>query len=174
MSHRIEYEFRTFLEVLPVSVNPNRYVVCVLGGDNNVYDHDGKRARSWDVSMVGDANAVLRKAVEYSADCEGGMLKLYGRETSPETYIRRIRRALAEAAPLDAFRYWTPNVQVSPDSPVVAYAQRRGLPVTPFKRYGEDWLRVEIDHAKRAIVFDIAAAFPDLPGWRLGTPTIIL
>ena len=59
----------------------------------------GKRARSWEVCMLGSAEQVLKQAVYFAGACEGGSLKPGSRDCSPEAYIRRIRRLIEDDAP---------------------------------------------------------------------------
>lgn len=76
------------------------YIVMELGGDTNVRSADtGRRARHWCVTAVGMEWHVIREATERAAACAGGCLKLAGRGvTTPESYIRAYRKALASAA----------------------------------------------------------------------------
>jgi len=75
------------------------YLVMELGGDNNVLDMRGRRARSWGATSIGAEWDVIGDCCRHwAADCSGGMTKLYGRRTTPESYIRAYRKALANAA----------------------------------------------------------------------------
>jgi hypothetical protein len=80
------------------------YLVAELGGDNNVRDNRGRRARSWSATAIGQEWEVIKQACEFAACCSGGMLKLRGRVTKPEAYIRAYRKALATAATLEEAR----------------------------------------------------------------------
>ena len=80
------------------------YLVAELGGDNNVRDNRGRRARSWSATTIGQEWEVIKQACEFAACCSGGMLKLRGRVTKPEAYIRAYRKALATAATLEEAR----------------------------------------------------------------------
>ncbi|HRO59094.1 MAG TPA: hypothetical protein PK177_08015 [Burkholderiaceae bacterium] len=173
MSYRIEYAWKAFVEELPVKVKPRRYVVCTLGGDNNtLHGNDSQPTRCWEVGMLGDESAVIKRAVFIGRTCESGELKPYGRAMSPEGYIRIIRRALAAAVPVSDDAYWYPAVSVSPDSPLVGMAMRMALTVTPYREYGQDRVRVEFDGASRLTVFDFASAFPELQAWCLAKASI--
>ena len=75
------------------------YIVAELGGDNNVRNaRTGRRARDWSVTAIGPEWSVIGQACRYAAGCSGGMTKLRGRATKPESYIRAYRKALANAA----------------------------------------------------------------------------
>ena len=74
------------------------YLVLELGGDNNVRDQRGRRARSWGATCIGPEWGVIGECCRFAAGCSGGMTKLHGRRTTPESYIRAYRKALANAA----------------------------------------------------------------------------
>ena len=77
----------------------DRFLVAELGGDNNVRcARTGKRARSWSATAIGQEWEVIGEACRFAASCSGGMTKLRGRATKPESYIRAYRKALANAA----------------------------------------------------------------------------
>jgi hypothetical protein len=75
-------------------------VACELHGDNNCWTWDNKkRCRDWYPIAIGSESAVMREIVERASACCGGGMVLYGqRHTEPEAYIRRWRKALANAA----------------------------------------------------------------------------
>ena len=75
-------------------------------GSSNCYEVDhnrpgsvGRRARAWSMASFGRREQVMRTAVYFAGDCEGGMLKLRSATTGcdPETLIRSVRRMLGEA-----------------------------------------------------------------------------
>ena len=75
------------------------YLVVELGGDNNVRDNRGRRARSWGATCIGPDWEVIGECCrKWACSCSGGMTKLRGRQTKPESYIRAYRKALADAA----------------------------------------------------------------------------
>jgi hypothetical protein len=74
------------------------YLVLELGGDNNVRDMRNRRARSWGATCIGPDWGVIGNCCRFAAGCSGGMTKLHGRQTTPESYIRAYRKALANAA----------------------------------------------------------------------------
>jgi hypothetical protein len=76
------------------------YLVVELGGDNNVRDQRGRRARSWGATCIGPEWQVIGDCCRFAAACSGGMTKLHGRVTTPESYIRAYRKALANATGL--------------------------------------------------------------------------
>ncbi len=74
------------------------YLVMELGGDNNVTNMHGRRARDWSAAIIGSDWHVIGDCCRGpAASCEGGMTKLHGRQTTPETYIRAYRKALKNA-----------------------------------------------------------------------------
>jgi hypothetical protein len=74
------------------------YIVVELGGDNNVRNaRTNRRARDWSVTAIGEEWSVIGRACELASGCAGGMVKLRGRVTKPESYIRAYRQALANA-----------------------------------------------------------------------------
>ena len=74
------------------------FIVLELGGDNNVRDHRNRRARSWGATSIGPEWEVIGDCCrKWAAACSGGMTKLRGRLTKPESYIRAYRKALANA-----------------------------------------------------------------------------
>ncbi|MEN6367758.1 MAG: hypothetical protein ABFC88_13180 [Thermoguttaceae bacterium] len=77
----------------------DRYLVAELGGDSNLRTNRGnRRCRSWSAVHIGMDWEVIAKCCRYSAgDCAGGMLKLKGRATTPECYIRAYRTAMKNA-----------------------------------------------------------------------------
>jgi len=81
------------------------YLVVELGGDNNVTDDRGRRARSWGATCIGAEWKVVGDCCRFAAGCSGGMTKLRGRMTKPEAYIRAYRKALANAASLHDAAY---------------------------------------------------------------------
>ena len=75
-------------------------------GSSNCYEVDynrpggiGRRSRSWQLASFGSREQVMRTAIYFSGDCEGGMLKLRSATAycEPETLIRSMRRLLTLA-----------------------------------------------------------------------------
>ena len=168
MSYRIEYQWACWR--LPAGPRPGsvtRFVVAIEGGDNNLCDAvTGKRARSWDVCMLGSREQVLRQAVDFAGACEGGSLKPGSRDCTPEAYIRRIRR-LVESATTSASGRWYPSVRVAETHPLVDHAKQRGLPVEREQRYGSWFAGVRLNDEQLELVFEFVDRFPDLRGWQL-------
>lgn len=74
------------------------FIVAELGGDTNVIVcRTNRRARSWQATAIGHEWLVLSEACQRAAGCCGGMLKLHGRHTEPEAYVRAYRKAMREA-----------------------------------------------------------------------------
>lgn len=83
----------------------DEYLVCELGGDNNVRcARTNRRARTWSATAIGEEWEVIGRACQFAAACAGGMTRLHGRETKPESYIRAYRKALANAATMEEAR----------------------------------------------------------------------
>jgi len=167
MSYRIEYQWAIYRLPASATLLEPRFVVAVEGGDNNVrVARTGKRARSWDVCMIGTAHQVLKQAVYFAGACEGGSLKPSGRNASPEAYVRRIRR-LVEADPSNPVGTWYPHIQIPEQHPGVAHARQLGLAAETEVSYGQKRVRVDLTQAQRDLVFDFVDRFPDLMGWHL-------
>jgi hypothetical protein len=144
--------------------------VLELGGDNNLRTQGGKRCRSWSATAIGMEWEVIGKACRYAGDCAGGMLKLKGRETKPESYIRACRKALATALTLTESREQrrltvTARIrvkQIAPRAPMTAdeeagwyYAGKlraKGRTPRTVKEYGETYDVFEFDLAQPADV----------------------
>ncbi len=83
----------------------DRILFFELGGSNNLtrrHPTTGRevRARSWEAVAAGPDWKVMAAMVGFSAACEGGCMRLHGNgRTLPETYIRRARDAVRNAAP---------------------------------------------------------------------------
>ncbi len=83
----------------------DEYLVCELGGDNNVRcARTNRRARTWSATAIGEEWEVIGRACQFAAACAGGGTKLHGRQTKPESYIRAYRKALATAATMEEAR----------------------------------------------------------------------
>ena len=81
------------------------FLVAELGGDNNVRcARTNRRARTWSATAIGEDWAVIGEACRFAASCSGGMTKLHGRVTKPESYIRAYRKALTNAATMEEAR----------------------------------------------------------------------
>jgi len=74
------------------------YILLELGGDNNVRDMRNRRARNWGATCIGPEWQVVGDCCRFAAACSGGMTKLRGRKTTPESYIRAYRKAMANAS----------------------------------------------------------------------------
>lgn len=88
----------------------DHFALLELAGESNVtmaHPTSGREvlSRRWSLLAFGDSMDIVRCACEVAGYCEGGGTRLAGqRHTTPEGYIRRIRRALKEAADLDLVR----------------------------------------------------------------------
>lgn len=156
MSYRIEYQWGAFrIPGEEIAAAEDRYVVAIEGGDNNCYEHSGRnarRARSWSVCMIGTAEQVLMQAVAFAGDCEGGMLKPGGRDGTPESYIRRIRRLIAGPEYLTR-GFWHPEIRVSAEHPVVADANALGVEAREEQVYGSVFSSIRFPRERLAEYF---------------------
>lgn len=141
MSHWIEYQATAF--VVPDGLGGlrgDRFIVAIEGGSNNLTERarSGRErcARDWYVGMIGTAQQVLTQTVRMAGDCEGMSLRIQGRATTPETYIRRTRRLLEGARP-DVVRHARLVATVPAGHPLVDRARQFGFAVEPFTRYSE-------------------------------------
>lgn len=118
------------------------YLTFVEHGSNNTFDHDGKKARSWDLPYIG--GSVVEQVIGASVYAETGMTWLRGRSIQAESYIRHYRKVLEEAFSSEdasppclrfrlAARYLNPTEDQKWDKarlerhPFTAYLQARGL-----------------------------------------------
>lgn len=123
----------------------NHYLVVELGGDSNLRRaSDNKRARSWSALAVGEEWEVIHRVCRQAADCAGGMLKLRGKETKPENYIKAVRAAMAASVTLaearEAGLYVRARIRYTvAESKCYTFKKLAGLrtPETT-KRYGTD------------------------------------
>jgi hypothetical protein len=82
----------------------DKFLVLQLGGDNNCFESgignvNGRRARHWSAMHFGPEYQVIGQVCNFAGDCEGGMTRFSGEShTSPESYIRKHRKAIANAA----------------------------------------------------------------------------
>lgn len=114
MSYRIEYELKAIRIPANHAGDYDDVFLCIaLGGDNNCYEVDSdKRVRSWTLEAIGQQWRAMDPLCEFAGSCEGGSLKLHGRWTKPENYIKAWRKAFEQAIPLDrVFEY---QIRVSP------------------------------------------------------------
>lgn len=168
MSYRIEYQWAVFLVAGgPLGLSEDRFIVAIQGGDNNVYEADsGRRARSWEACLVGTRTQVLRQAVYFAGACEGGGLKPHGRDCTPESYIRRIRRLLEDTRDTPAQGYWRPRLRVAPDHPVTVELRQCGVEPQEELRYGTSRTVFDVPAEHLATYFQlIDRYYNELPAW---------
>lgn len=148
MSYRIEYQWTGL--VLTAQTCPGldepRWVIAVEGGDNNCYVEQhgrARRARDWEISMIGTERQVLRQATRWASACEGGMLKPGGRDCSPEAYIGRIRRLLAQPVmPQMALNHLGLGARLAADHPLAARDPEPGFTLYPHREFGEERVKL--------------------------------
>ncbi len=67
-------------------------------GESNVIDDAGKVSRSTRLVQANDYGSFMGRVIDISQDCEGGMLKMYGRRVKPEGYIAAWRKSVDKEA----------------------------------------------------------------------------
>lgn len=67
------------------------------GGDSNSYGFDNKRSRSWGAIAIGTLEEVLEDGCLRAASCESEGLRLKGRASRPEGYLRLLREQMRNA-----------------------------------------------------------------------------
>jgi hypothetical protein len=135
-------------------------------GSSNCYESDhkrpggvGRRARSWQLASFGTRQQVMRTAIYFAGDCEGGMLKLRSASTGcdPETLIRSVRRLLAEADKTQLMD-WSYKGQLlrftlrSRQNPQDSTSTEKAYSSDEFTAFFEDhpgWLQQQITNASR-------------------------
>ena len=103
MSYEISYRRRAFLlAAAQAGRHDDVFFLVEEAGSNNCYELDNRRrSRSWACHAAGAQWECLGEITRCAAACCGGSLCLYGRHnTTPETYIRAWRKAIAAAVPL--------------------------------------------------------------------------
>lgn len=180
MSYRIEY--RQLAVRIPAATlgkhaslphpDRDRFVVLVEGGDNNLYDRDGRRVRSWGVQWLGTHDQVMKMVVRFAGDCEGGMLKPLGSDARPEQYIARIRRLLDAAVTHDpAMSLWQPRVKVAADHPMVGHLLSAGVHVDREKEYGSVVAVATLAEDQLPVYFELIEPYIEkTAAWALAQP----
>jgi len=103
MSSTIEFK-RFILESEPVGMFRDRFLFGFAeAGSSNLFDERGRIARSTSLLVIQRGYRFMQRIVEIATDCEGGMLKMSGRQTTPEGYIAAWRKALKQALPLSHY-----------------------------------------------------------------------
>lgn len=112
MSHRVVYDqvaIRFSMSDLqnelykPNDLYNDFFVLLELGGDNNMSTMNPKTgkhvgSRRWGVVAYGCHTDIIQAVCKISGYCESEAIRFYGeRETSPESYIRKARKALGSA-----------------------------------------------------------------------------
>lgn len=101
--------------------------------------------------MSGTKDEVLIQALRAAAYCEGSSLKPFNNgKTTPENYIRRIRR-LIETAPKHATTgAWAPSITLSEGDPFLAMAAAQ-----PGARLGSPVINLSGSAPRRTVTFDL-------------------
>jgi hypothetical protein len=105
MSHEIEYDRACFMlpkgstdftDMYGLTKHPrswNEYFLFIQQGCNNIHP----RPRKWYLESYGFDWTIIQRVCERAGSTEGGMLKPGNRDTSPENYLRRYRKVIAQA-----------------------------------------------------------------------------
>jgi len=107
MSYTIEYNRKVYKEEA-TEENKNwetNYLVLIKQGDNNCYEANGQRVKSWDFISYGWNYSVIDEICRRAGACEGGCLKRAKgfRGTyniSPEDYLALYRDKIKKAKPI--------------------------------------------------------------------------
>ena len=102
MSYDISYRRRAFVLTAAQAGNYDDVLFLVEeAGSSNCYEiGNRRRSRDWSCMAAGGGSDCLADVTRCAASCCGGSLVLYGcRDTSPESYIRAWRKAIAAALP---------------------------------------------------------------------------
>lgn len=99
MSYTIEYQRRIFIEQPDEPGAEPVYYVFVEAGDNNVYDWNGRRSRSWCVMAIGSYAEVIERVCDHAGGTEGGSLRFAHAHPSPESYLAFYRKQLKTPLP---------------------------------------------------------------------------
>jgi hypothetical protein len=166
MSYRIEYQWALFrISPQETGLPEERFIVAIEGGDSNLREpRTGRRARSWEVGMIGTSVQVLQRAVQVAAECEGGSLKLHDRDCTPEAYIRRIRKLL-DSPPLTPQGAWEPRLRVPEGHPAAQQAASLALGTEVCTRYDRREVHVKFRPRELALFFDFVDRYRDLKPW---------
>lgn len=141
------------LQACAYNTRTAQYLVFVQHGSNNTISTVRKNGRSyhqmsrdWGMAMIGREYDVIHRAVEWSREVYGGMLRFYGRRNlTPEAYIKAYRQALAEAMSADESRktLFGRAIRFTADEDIVlanrwlCHAQKQGRLRDEPPRYGD-------------------------------------
>lgn len=146
MSSSIIYQYKVFVERrADVDNGETKYILAIEAGASNCY-HRNRRSRSWQVMALGNHDEVMRQAVDWASSCESGMLKPGNKDTTPELFIKKIRRLLTEAEKAGHAGaeggWWTPTVRVDDAQEGAASLVRSlGAEITEDVWYGQKRVR---------------------------------
>lgn len=79
-----------------------KFFWLMQSGDNNCYNHDGTRSRSWSIASMG--RDVIKRALFMCMDIEAGMLRPGGRSSTPEAFLKSVRAKLKQAVPMEELK----------------------------------------------------------------------
>lgn len=101
MSYAIVYQMQAVrFPAESIDDYDDKILILHESGSNNCYEAGNRRrARDWQASHFGPAYRVIAGVCEHAGSCEGGGLTFSGSiRTTPEAYIKRHRKIIAEAA----------------------------------------------------------------------------
>ena len=104
MSSNIEFKRRVYkVEEIPDYGEIN-YLALILFGESNVRDaYTNAISKDWKLYSYGWEYSLIQTVCQWAGDTEGGMLKLSGRWTKPESYLRLWREAIRKAGTWEDF-----------------------------------------------------------------------
>lgn len=173
MSYTIIYQYSVFTESRSdVDNGETKYVVAIEAGSNNCYDHRNRRARSWQVMALGNHDEVMRQAVNWASSCEGGMLKPGNKDTTPELFIKKIRRLLAEADKAGRAGvnggWWTPTARVDDaQEGTASLARSLGAEIKEDVWYGQKRVRASFSENLQGFWGFVRAMHRRQYGWQM-------
>lgn len=112
MSTSLEFN-RHVISTNPVGryKEPQFFGYCETGS-SNVISHRNTIVRNNHLMLIKQDTDFMREIVSISASCEGGMLKMNGRYTKPESYIAAWRKAMKQALPIQYYlRHTTMDIE---------------------------------------------------------------
>lgn len=175
MSYEIIYQYKCFVESQPeIHGGELKFVLAVEAGSNNCYDHGNHRSRSWQVMALGNHDEVLRQILRWASSCEGGMLKPGNKDSTPEAFIKKVRKLLAEAARhgqagVDG-GWWTPSARVDDDQGgAAALARSLGADLMEDVWYGQKRVRASFQDNLSGFWDFVRAMHRRQYGWQLAT-----
>lgn len=104
MSSNIEFKRRVYKVKEEPEWGEIDYLAVILFGESNVRDiATNAISKDWRLYSHGWEYSIIQTVCRWAGDTEGGMLKLSGRWTKPENYLRLWRQAIRKAGTWEDF-----------------------------------------------------------------------